>query len=93
MHRLSDDTMRPEDFDILPRIPTVFAPSEPHVSAPVVTRKDVLQYFQHLKAENGSLKLSANLVADAIVSWNFPTRDKHTLSQYVSTSFCYSAVF
>ena len=29
------------------------------------------------------MKLSANLVADSIVNWNFPTREKHTLSQYV----------
>ena len=75
--------MRLIDFNIFPRVPDVFAGTVEYVSAPVVTRRDVLLYLEHFKAENGSVKLSANLVADSIVNWNFPTREKHTLSQYV----------
>ena len=83
--------MRLIDFNIFPRVPEVFAGTVEYVSAPVVTRRDVLLYLEHFKAGNGSVKLSANLVADSIINWNFPTREKHTLSQYVYYSvelFC-----
>ena len=43
--------MRLIDFDIFPRVPDVFAGTVEYLSAPVVTRRDVLLYLNTLKLE------------------------------------------
>ena len=72
-------TMKASDFDISARIPAPFIVDYSVDDVPFVSKRDVLDYMEHLMLSNGSIKHSASHISDLIANWRCPTRVQQSL--------------
>ena len=71
--------MKQSDLDIFPLVANVFSLSTAPDSIPNFTKKDVLQYLLFLMEKNGSVKQSANIIADKLCGWSFTSKAHRNL--------------